>query len=124
MTAGYTEKLLRLPRTRWCMRPPADDGASLERRAQDRPFTFASFNNFAKLSDAALDLWAALLASLPDARRVMVTVPEGRTPTPVWTRWSHAHRPITSRLRAGWRTTRANWKRCAHGPDCTCWPRR
>ncbi len=75
----YTEKLLRLPRTSWCMRPPADGGASLERRAQDRPFTFASFNNFAKLSDAALDLWAALLASLPDARLVMVTVPEGRT---------------------------------------------
>jgi protein O-GlcNAc transferase len=75
----YTEKLLRLPRTSWCMRPPADRGASLERRAQDRPFTFASFNNFAKLSGAALDLWAALLASLPDTRLVMVTVPEGRT---------------------------------------------
>jgi tetratricopeptide (TPR) repeat protein len=75
----YTEKLLRLPHTSWCMRPPVDGSASLERRGQDRPFTFASFNNFAKLSGAALDLWAALLASLPDTRLVMVTVPEGRT---------------------------------------------
>ena len=78
----YTEKLLRLPHTSWCMRPPSTEPAGdrlAQARPLERPFTFASFNNFAKLSGAALDLWAELLASLPESRLVMVTVPEGRT---------------------------------------------
>ena len=78
----YTEKLLRLPHTSWCMRPPSTEPAGdrpAQARPPERPFTFASFNNFAKLSGAALDLWAELLASLPESRLVMVTVPEGRT---------------------------------------------
>ena len=78
----YTEKLLRLPRTSWCMRPPSTEPAGdqpAEACPPERPFTFASFNNFAKLSGAVLDLWVELLASLPESRLVMVTVPEGRT---------------------------------------------
>ena len=79
----YTEKLLRMPHTSWCMRPPSGGAAgavSAEGGAgPGRPFTFASFNNFAKLSGAALDLWTDLLVSLPDAKLVVATVPEGRT---------------------------------------------
>ncbi|MBY0438260.1 MAG: tetratricopeptide repeat protein, partial [Burkholderiales bacterium] len=74
----YTEKLLRLPHTCWCMRPPAGD-PPVRPGPVAGPFTFASFNNFAKLSDATLDLWAALLCAVPDSRLVIATVPEGRT---------------------------------------------
>jgi predicted O-linked N-acetylglucosamine transferase (SPINDLY family) len=75
----YTERLLRMPYTSWCMRPPGGGLAQRVEPASKRPFTFASFNNFAKLSGAVLDLWIELLASLPEARLVVVTVPEGRT---------------------------------------------
>ncbi|MEI6320522.1 MAG: tetratricopeptide repeat protein [Pseudomonadota bacterium] len=78
----YTEKLLRLPHTSWCMRPPSTEPAGdwpAQACPPERRFTFASFNNFAKLSGAVLDLWVELLASLPESRLVMVTVPEGRT---------------------------------------------
>ncbi|MCE2946393.1 MAG: tetratricopeptide repeat protein [bacterium] len=74
----YTERLLRLPHTCWCMRAPAGEPA-WDRAPGATSFTFASFNNFAKLSGAALDLWAALLRAVPDSRLVIVTVPEGRT---------------------------------------------
>lgn len=76
----YTEKLLRLAKTCWCMRP-ADPWPPAPKapRAAGAPFAFASFNNFAKLSDGVLDLWARMLRELPDTRLVIVTVPEGRT---------------------------------------------
>jgi predicted O-linked N-acetylglucosamine transferase (SPINDLY family) len=76
----YTEKLIRLPHTCWCMRPFDPPGPVPDSRAPaGLPFTFGSFNNFAKVSERALDLWIALLRSLPATRLVMVTVPEGST---------------------------------------------
>jgi predicted O-linked N-acetylglucosamine transferase (SPINDLY family) len=74
----YTEQLLRLPHTCWCMRGSEGDPPR-HLPAPGTPFTFASFNNFAKLSEGALDLWADLLLAVPDSRLLMVTVPEGRT---------------------------------------------
>jgi len=87
----YTEKLLRLPYTCWCMRP-ADGSVPLPRepKAPGEPFTFASFNNFAKLGEGVLDLWATILLDLPDTRLLIVTVPEGRTRARVLERFAQA----------------------------------
>ena len=87
----YTETLLRLPRTCWCMRP-ADGWAPLPRaaKAAGEPFTFASFNNFAKLGEGVLDLWATILRELPGTRLVIIAVPEGRTRARLLERFAQA----------------------------------
>ncbi|MBC7780456.1 MAG: tetratricopeptide repeat protein [Proteobacteria bacterium] len=79
----YTEKLIRLPHSCWCMRAPERTAppSALMARAAGAPFTFGSFNNYAKLSPRTLDLWTDLLGSRPDTRLIVVTVPEGQTQT-------------------------------------------
>ena len=75
----YTERLAYLPDTLWCFTPPADAPAPGAGRAADGGVTFAVFNNFSKVSSAALETWAAILARLPGARLVLVGVAPGRT---------------------------------------------
>ncbi len=74
----YTERLVRLPHSTWCYLPPG--GApdvrptpALERRS----VTFGSFNNISKLNPEVLAAWGAILRSLPNARLLIATVPEG-----------------------------------------------
>jgi protein O-GlcNAc transferase len=65
----YTETSIRLPHCYWCYSEPpltASVGPSTERRAG--PPTFGCLNNFAKVTDATLALWARLLVRVPDAR--------------------------------------------------------
>jgi protein O-GlcNAc transferase len=65
----YTETSLHLPHCYWCYSaPPLPDSArpSTERRAG--PPTFGCLNNFAKLTDVTLELWARLLRRVPEAR--------------------------------------------------------
>ena len=76
--AFYTERLLRLPDSLCCYRPRADMPASSPLPALARGYlTFGSFNNFNKIDQPTLDLWAELLRALPTARLMMLTVPEG-----------------------------------------------
>lgn len=69
----HSEALIRLPGTVLCYRPadsalvPPD--AAPWRRAG--VFTFASFNNLAKLNESTLDLWAAVLRAVPAARLML-----------------------------------------------------
>ncbi len=62
-----SEKVWRLPNTRFCYQPPADV-AELPPRAPARPVTFGSFNNISKINPAVLALWRTILASLPEAQ--------------------------------------------------------
>ncbi|HXA48171.1 MAG TPA: tetratricopeptide repeat protein, partial [Burkholderiaceae bacterium] len=74
----YTEKLLRLPDSMWCYRPAADMPDITPLPAQKNGYlTFGSFNNINKVGEDCIQLWAALLRSLPSSRLLMVTVPEG-----------------------------------------------
>jgi predicted O-linked N-acetylglucosamine transferase (SPINDLY family) len=74
----YTEQLLRLPDSMWCYRPPAGMPEVTPLPALANGYlTFGSFNNFNKIGDVCIALWAALLRSLPGARLLMATVPEG-----------------------------------------------
>ncbi|MBX3377075.1 MAG: tetratricopeptide repeat protein [Phycisphaeraceae bacterium] len=65
-----TETLIRLPGCFLCYRP-YDDPPAVQPRDPGRPITFGSFNNLAKLSHAALDLWGRLLAGVPHARLLL-----------------------------------------------------
>ena len=78
--ALHTERLCRLPGSQWCYAPFIE--RPLPARAPpaaDRPVVFGSFNQFAKISDACLDLWCSILQARPAARLRVFDVPEGRT---------------------------------------------
>ena len=76
----YAECLRRLPNSLWCYRPSDDMPGSSPLPALARGYlTFGSFNNFNKIDQPTLDLWAELLRALPTSRLMMLTVPEGET---------------------------------------------
>jgi protein O-GlcNAc transferase len=75
----YSERLVYLPGTMWCFVPPAELPAGEARRAALGVVTFGLFNNFAKVSPAALETWADILERLPQSRLVLVGVPSGST---------------------------------------------
>ena len=68
------EKLVRFPKTFLCYAPPA---VTVEMTAapvhRNGYITFASFNNFAKLSPLTIRLWSRILASSPNSRLLIKT---------------------------------------------------
>ena len=75
----YSERLMHLPDAMWCYTPPPDAPAPRVARETGGAPTFGVFNNFAKVSPAAIETWAEILAQLPHARLVCVGVPAGST---------------------------------------------
>jgi protein O-GlcNAc transferase len=71
----HSERLYRFDRPFLCYSPPNDAPAIPIRAA--RPFTFGSFNNASKISDACVDLWAAVLAAVPGARMLIKSMQLG-----------------------------------------------
>lgn len=71
--ALYTEKLLRLPDLGGVYVPPPDAPVPGAVPAGRRAFTFGCLNHPAKLSDACLDAWAAVLKAVPKSRLVLLT---------------------------------------------------
>ncbi len=67
--AFHTERLVRLPRTFFCYQPVSDAPpvGSLPATTSGH-VTFASINNFNKITPAVLNTWAAILRRLPDSR--------------------------------------------------------
>jgi protein O-GlcNAc transferase len=68
----YAEKTVRLPESYWCYENPVEvlGGGDLPARKAGH-VTFASLNNFAKVSAAALEAWAEILRQVPGSRLVM-----------------------------------------------------
>lgn len=67
----YTEKIWRLPHTRFCMAPPDQAppvGPLPALNKPDRSVTLASFQELAKINDRVLRVWAQVLAAVPTAR--------------------------------------------------------
>lgn len=88
----HTERLLRMPHSQWCFRPPqAARDVPIAREGSPRAFTFGSFNQFAKVSDATIGLWVSVLTALPAARLRVVGVPRGRATDALARRLSQAH---------------------------------
>jgi len=79
----HTERLERIDGGFLCFRPPAEAPAPAPApHTLGLPFTFGSFNNMAKISDATLALWAAILRHAPGARLAVknkaLTEPDAR----------------------------------------------
>ena len=70
--AHCVERLVRIDPCNWCFRPALDAPEvappPFERAGH---ITFGSFNNLAKLSDAAVELWARVLMRVPHSRLLL-----------------------------------------------------
>ncbi|MEO8037156.1 MAG: tetratricopeptide repeat protein [Betaproteobacteria bacterium] len=62
----HVERLLRLPETFIAYTPPRDAPDVADLRT-DAIITFGAFNNFSKVTDPMLALWARILAAVPEA---------------------------------------------------------
>lgn len=70
--AFATEKLVRFAPTAWAYAPPSDAPEVMPPPcAKGGPVTFGCFNNFAKVSDTTLRLWAGALQAVPDSRLLL-----------------------------------------------------
>lgn len=71
----FFEKILRLPHTHLCFTPP-ERFAPYENMARrpHTPVVFGSFNNFSKITDGMLRLWAKILHAAPETRLVLKNV--------------------------------------------------
>jgi len=74
----YTERLLRLPHSLWCFRPPASmpEPGPLPALRSGR-ITFGSLNSMLKLTPQMIALWSRLILSVPGSRLLIAAVPEG-----------------------------------------------
>jgi predicted O-linked N-acetylglucosamine transferase (SPINDLY family) len=70
----YSEKTIRLPNTFWCYDPldNADIAVNDLPAAERGLVTFGCLNNFAKINDDVLALWAAVLKAVDSSRLVMM----------------------------------------------------
>jgi protein O-GlcNAc transferase len=65
----FTEKIWRLPETRFCFTPPDVDVAVSALPAQSNGhITFGCFNNLTKMNDAVVALWARVLKAVDGSR--------------------------------------------------------
>jgi protein O-GlcNAc transferase len=65
----YTEASIRLPHCYWCYSAPPLGRPTASRRSG--PPTFGCLNNYAKVSDVTLALWARLLRRVPEAELLL-----------------------------------------------------
>lgn len=69
---NYTERTVRLPYCNWCYEPieGSPDVAPLPALSAGH-VTFGCFNNFSKVSGAAMALWARIMAGMPGSRLIL-----------------------------------------------------
>lgn len=68
----YVERSLRLPHTFWCYDPGTAPQVNALPAAQSGQVTFGCLNNFCKVSDISLLLWAQVLCAVPRSRLVLL----------------------------------------------------
>jgi predicted O-linked N-acetylglucosamine transferase (SPINDLY family) len=75
--ACYSERSIRLPDTFWCYDPLTNEPAVNAPPCLEKGFvTFGCLNNFCKVTDVALTLWAGVLNATSNAR-LLLLAPEG-----------------------------------------------
>ena len=73
----YAEQTIRLPDSFWCYDPLADGPAVGRLPARENGLiTFGCLNNFCKVTEPTVKLWAEVLGGLPDSR-LLVLAPRG-----------------------------------------------
>lgn len=71
--ACYSERTVRLPDTFWCYDPRASEPAVKDLpSSQNRYITFGCLNNFCKVSDPSLRLWAAVMRSISGSKLILL----------------------------------------------------
>lgn len=71
--SAYAERTVRLPNTFWCYDPLCDDLTANSLPALNhRYLTFGSLNNFCKVNDIVLNLWARVLKAIHGSRLIML----------------------------------------------------
>jgi len=79
----YTEHSIRLPESFWCYDPLTDEPPVNPLPADAAGFvTFGCLNNFCKVTDPVLDLWAQVLRSVPNSK-LLLLAPVGSARTRV-----------------------------------------
>lgn len=74
----YVEKSIRLPHSFWCYDPLGEDAVPGELPfARTGRITFGCLNNFNKVNDPLLQLWAQVLAAVPNSR-ILILCGQGR----------------------------------------------
>lgn len=95
--AYFTEKLVLMPHTRFCYRPPLDAPATAPTpSASGQPFTFGCFNSLAKLNSEVIALWSEILRALPDSRLILRArfLDDADTRQTMAARWHAADAPL------------------------------
>jgi len=68
----YSEKTIRLARSYWCYEAPANPPPLASPPSLNNGIvTFGSLNNFAKISQGAIDAWASILQRTPNSRLIL-----------------------------------------------------
>jgi protein O-GlcNAc transferase len=81
--ALYAEKSIRLPHTFWCIDPEALGAVNMPDvnplpAMRDGCFTFGCLNNFCKVNQPLLELWARVLDAVPRSRMLLLAPPGSR----------------------------------------------
>ena len=102
----YSEASIRLPDTFWCYDPlatePAVNGCRL---LENGHITFGSLNNFCKVNEAVLKLWARVLKAVDGSRLVVLARTGSHRPTPADFSSRRESQPSGSRSSAGRRAS-------------------
>jgi predicted O-linked N-acetylglucosamine transferase (SPINDLY family) len=74
----YSEESIRLPDSFWCYNPLTNEPAVNALPAlQNGYITFGCLNNFCKINDPTLKLWAKVMQAIPSSRLILLT-PQGK----------------------------------------------
>jgi len=74
LEGAFTERIVRMPKSYLCFTQPEHDAPVAALPAlTEGAVTFGSFNNFNKLNEVVLDLWARILREVPDSRLLIKT---------------------------------------------------
>ncbi|MGD0768986.1 MAG: tetratricopeptide repeat protein [Tepidisphaeraceae bacterium] len=67
----YSEQTIRLPQTYWCYQPVVDLPLQAPPTLEKGFITFGCLNNFCKVNEPLLSLWARLLGAVPHSRLLL-----------------------------------------------------
>ena len=71
----FVERLWRLPRCAWCYQSPVEIAAEeTPPTLRGETLTFASFNNYSKVTDRMISLWGRILGAVPASRLLLKAV--------------------------------------------------
>lgn len=74
--AYYSEETIRLPHAYWCYTPLGSPDVQPAPFLTEGRITFGCLNNFSKVNDRVLRLWARIMRAVPDSR-LLLLVPDG-----------------------------------------------